>query len=339
MVAKRVALAFAAVLFAGMAVAGGPLDVLPPAVHDPGVATVEEVLGFGWGAEITDPEQIVKYAQALAASAPSRVRLLELRAFTGRALAAAARDRLPRQPPAVGRGPGGPRGARRLQVHRAGEGGRAGPRPAGRCLDPVLGARRRSLRRRCRPRAGVPTRIGERRGGREDPRQHRGRRRSGPKPRWAGALRRIEPAGQRSLARPRARERGARAALAGWTGLARPLRPQPGLVRAQPAGDRGAGRGDAALSPDRDRRPPRDGRGGGVLLRSAGRPAPPVAGREGDALLDLLGRGNAAAFDAHGFRYWTREVFDAFYPGYGDSWPALTGAVGMTLSKPRAGAW
>ncbi len=51
--------------------------MLPPAAHDPGVATVEEVLGFPWGGEITDPEQVVKYAKALAASAPSRVRLLE----------------------------------------------------------------------------------------------------------------------------------------------------------------------------------------------------------------------------------------------------------------------
>src|SRR5664280_3478807 len=87
MVAKRVAFAFAAVLIAGMAVAGGPLDVLPPAVHDPGVATVEEVLGFVWGAEITDPEQVVKYAQALAASAPARVHLLEYgRSHAGRPL-------------------------------------------------------------------------------------------------------------------------------------------------------------------------------------------------------------------------------------------------------------
>ncbi|OYV99619.1 MAG: hypothetical protein B7Z61_14255, partial [Acidobacteria bacterium 37-71-11] len=33
-------------------------------------------------------------------------------------------------------------------------------------------------------------------------------------------------------------------------------------------------------------------------------PRHPLLEGEGDALLDLLGRGNAAAFDAHGFRYW-----------------------------------
>lgn len=54
------------------------------------------------------------------------------------------------------------------------------------------------------------------------------------------------------------------------------------------------------------------------------------------ALLDLLGRGNAAAMDRIGEPYFTREVFDLFYPGYGDSWPTLNGAVGMTFEQGSA---
>ncbi len=46
-----------------------------------------------------------------------------------------------------------------------------------------------------------------------------------------------------------------------------------------------------------------------------------------------FGEGNARAFDARGWAYFTGEDFDLFYPGYGDSWPSLTGAVGMTYEQ------
>jgi hypothetical protein len=44
-----------------------------------------------------------------------------------------------------------------------------------------------------------------------------------------------------------------------------------------------------------------------------------------------FGRGVARAFDARGWAYFNRDVFDLFYPGYGDSWPTFQGAVGMTF--------
>ena len=47
----------------------------------------------------------------------------------------------------------------------------------------------------------------------------------------------------------------------------------------------------------------------------------------------IYGQGNAAAFDARGWRYYTEEDFDLFYPGYGDSWPSLNGAIGMTYEQ------
>jgi hypothetical protein len=50
----------------------------------------------------------------------------------------------------------------------------------------------------------------------------------------------------------------------------------------------------------------------------------------------LFGQGNAAAFDREGVEYYTREIFDAFYPGYGDGWPSYLGAVGMTYEQGSA---
>ncbi len=53
---------------------------------------------------------------------------------------------------------------------------------------------------------------------------------------------------------------------------------------------------------------------------------------------EYFGRANAAAFDTHGWRYFTRGTYDFFYPGYGDSWPGLTGAIGMTYEQAGGGS-
>jgi hypothetical protein len=52
--------------------------------------------------------------------------------------------------------------------------------------------------------------------------------------------------------------------------------------------------------------------------------------------LEMFGRANATEFDKRGFAYFVREVYDAFYPGYGDSWPAFHGAVAMTYEQASA---
>lgn len=49
--------------------------------------------------------------------------------------------------------------------------------------------------------------------------------------------------------------------------------------------------------------------------------------------LDWFGRNNAAYFDRAGLNYFTREVYDAFYPGYGASWPAYFGSIAMTYEQ------
>jgi hypothetical protein len=49
--------------------------------------------------------------------------------------------------------------------------------------------------------------------------------------------------------------------------------------------------------------------------------------------LNVLGRENAGKFDERGFAYFVREIFDSFYPGYGESWPIFHGAIGMTFEQ------
>ena len=52
--------------------------------------------------------------------------------------------------------------------------------------------------------------------------------------------------------------------------------------------------------------------------------------------LRRAGAAIAADFDARGFRYFNRDTYDAFYPGYGVSWPMALGAVGMTFEQASA---
>lgn len=51
-----------------------------------------------------------------------------------------------------------------------------------------------------------------------------------------------------------------------------------------------------------------------------------------------LGKNMGSWFDRYGVPYFTREVYDAFYPGFGDMWPTLNGAIAMTFEQasPRA---
>ena len=54
-----------------------------------------------------------------------------------------------------------------------------------------------------------------------------------------------------------------------------------------------------------------------------------------------IGKNNAKYFDANGWLYFTKEVFDLFYPAYGDTYPIYNGAIGMTFEQgggPRSGS-
>lgn len=48
---------------------------------------------------------------------------------------------------------------------------------------------------------------------------------------------------------------------------------------------------------------------------------------------DIFAAAHGTAFDRHGWSYFRREGYDSFYPGYGEGWPMLTGAVGMLFES------
>lgn len=50
-------------------------------------------------------------------------------------------------------------------------------------------------------------------------------------------------------------------------------------------------------------------------------------------LIEIFGRENADLFDEMGWPHFMRETFDAFYPGYGDSWPTTHGALGKCFEQ------
>ena len=50
-----------------------------------------------------------------------------------------------------------------------------------------------------------------------------------------------------------------------------------------------------------------------------------------------IGKNHASYFDKEGWLYFTREVFDLYYPSYGDTYPIFNGAIGMTHEKAGHG--
>ena len=50
-----------------------------------------------------------------------------------------------------------------------------------------------------------------------------------------------------------------------------------------------------------------------------------------------IGRNHARYFDQNNWLYFTKERFDLFYPGYGDTWPTYNGAIGMTYEQGGSG--
>lgn len=51
-----------------------------------------------------------------------------------------------------------------------------------------------------------------------------------------------------------------------------------------------------------------------------------------------IGKNNAKYFDQNGWVFFTKEVFDLFYPSYGDTYPMYNGAIGMTYEQGGIGA-
>ncbi len=47
----------------------------------------------------------------------------------------------------------------------------------------------------------------------------------------------------------------------------------------------------------------------------------------------MIGKNHTKYFDRENWLYFTREIFDLFYPSYGDTWPTFNGAIGMTYEQ------
>lgn len=50
-----------------------------------------------------------------------------------------------------------------------------------------------------------------------------------------------------------------------------------------------------------------------------------------------MGKNHAKYFDTNGWFYFTKEIFDLFYPSYGDTYPTYNGAIGMTYEQGGSG--
>ncbi len=50
-----------------------------------------------------------------------------------------------------------------------------------------------------------------------------------------------------------------------------------------------------------------------------------------------IGKNHAKYFDANGWFYFTKEVFDLLYPSYGDTYPMNNGGIGMTYEQGGSG--
>ena len=53
--------------------------------------------------------------------------------------------------------------------------------------------------------------------------------------------------------------------------------------------------------------------------------------------MNTIGKNHASYFDKEGWRYYTKEGFDLFYPSYGDTYPSFSGAIGMTYEQGGSG--
>ncbi len=50
-----------------------------------------------------------------------------------------------------------------------------------------------------------------------------------------------------------------------------------------------------------------------------------------------IGKNHARYFDANNWLYFTKEIFDLFYPSYGDTYPMYNGSIGMTYEQAGLG--
>lgn len=318
-------------LWAAVAVASS-LEVLPPAGLDPAVPTIKQVLGYDWGEEISDPLQIARYADALAQTAPDRVKLIpyatsfegrkllllvvgkpenvsrveeladKLRTLADPRLKTAGDKSLPADLPLV------------VWLVGSVHGDEASGGEAALALAYYLAAARSPEVQRLLDEVLVVL----------DPMQNPdGRARFVASTRQARGLVPDENPASAEHVQPWPGGRFSHYLFdlnRDWFALTHPetqgrvarmlwLPPQVVVDLHEMGAEQGY------FFP-----PPAD-------------PHNPLVSPEQGKLWELLGGRLAAAFDEAGIRFWTRETFDAFYPGYGESWPFFGGACGATFEQ------
>ena len=301
---------------AGTTRAGGCDPFRDPLIN-PAVPTAQDVLGMPLGQQDVTVAQSDRYLRAVVGGEPQGHRrrpgpVLERSAAALRGGRQAAVGQA--GGPALDR-PEPERAPRRRHLPAPGA---ADHRPhPGRAVDRGQRARQRGERHR-----RVPARALRARG------PHRLHRPADPRPRDRGRPAQPEPR------RPRGRHPTQRLRL----------RPEPGLVRPHPAGDRRQGRAAAEAPSAAVRRRPRDGR----RTATSSRPTPTRSttrsarrGRAGSTTLRHRDAGRPST--RAGSRYFNYATYDLFYMGYGDTVPA-TGVrrrrhdVREGQRRPRAAA-
>jgi hypothetical protein len=324
------------VVAVGVAKAADVFAALPAAEHDAAIPTLKGIVGFDWGEGITDPEQVLAYAEALANAAPDRARLVQYAtSLEGRPLVLLVVSSSPNIMKLD---------EIRAQLARLGD-SRVTPTDAAGALVSSLPA---VVWLACSVH-GDETSGGD-----------------------AGLALAYHLLASRSDDVEKMLEKAVviidptqnpdgRARFVASTRQARGVEPDPDPASAEhvqpwPGGrfshdlfdlnrdwfaltsPETAGRVTAMLAwnPQVVADLHEMGPESGYYFAPPAKPLNPFLSKEQRALWEVLGHANAAAFDAHGWRYWTREEFDAFYPGYGESWPYFSGAVGMTYEEASA---
>ena len=312
--------------------AGSPLA--PAAAYDPAIPAPRAVLGHELGAEISSPEQFAAYLSALAAAAPDRARLVEYaRSWEGRplhVLAIASRERMAR-----------------LAEVRAGLARLADPRGLDAAEEarlvgelPVVVWMLAAVHgNEISPSEAMLAQAYHLLAAQGDPEVERI---------LASAVVLVDP-----LQNPDGRARFLHQTL-----LGRAAAPDPEPAAAEHDEPWPGGRGNHYLfDMNRDwiamSQPESVGRGrvfrdwspqvvvdlhemwgdATYFFAPPSDPVHPLVSPAQRRWLDRFGAANAEAFDARGLPYFAREIFDAFYPGYGESWPLFQGAIGMTFEQ------
>lgn len=311
----------------------GVLGTLGTADYDPAIPTLQSVVGFDWGEEITDPGQALSFAQALATAAPQRALLVDIgRSRQGWPLTLlvisspenlARFDELRAQLAELGdaRRRSEARGAELLRTLPAVvwfacsvHGDEPSGTDAGLALAYHLLASRQAQVRELLTKAFVVVDVMQNPDGRErfvlSNRQARGLE-ADPHPL---AAERVQPWPGGRFSHDLFdlnRDWFAQTHPESAARVTAMLRMLPQVVADL-----------HEMGPEQ-----------GYFFAPPAEPHNPLVSREQAAMWEVLGKSMAAAFDARGWRFWTRELFDAFYPGYGESWPLFTGAVGMTFEQ------